>query len=467
MAKDGVSVAGVDRILGSPKGRQGLQLLLEALEEAQASAPDGVFAPGAPSSPMRDVLARVGEMRGRGLYFPFLGSGFGKGARVELVDGAWKYDFICAIGPLLFGHADPDLVRTAIEAALTGPPMQGHLEPGPAYRALLETLVEVSAPRLAHAWLATSGTMANEFACKMIRQKRAPATKIVAFEGNFSGRSTLMQEITDRPGYREGQPTYGEVLYVPFHDPMNSNSTHRAVDVFKRHLTDHRGEIAALMVEFVQGEGGLNDAPASFFQALFEVAKDEGVAIWADEVQTFARTGELFAYERLDLGDWLDVVTIGKVLQGSAVLFTDAMNPKPGLVSATFAGSTVGMAVGRRIINRLRTQGYLGPSGRFAEIERMALRSFAALRDVHCAGAIDGFGAVGTMAWVRPFGGDSAKVKALVDESYRRGLMLFTCGTRAEKIRMLPPGGVLSDEEWRDAMTIFAGAVNQVAKEAR
>ena len=61
-------------------------------------------------------------------------------------------------------------------------------------------------------------TMANELALKMIRQKRAPATKILAFQDSFHGRSTAMQELTDNPGYRQGQPVYGEVEYLTFYD---------------------------------------------------------------------------------------------------------------------------------------------------------------------------------------------------------------------------------------------------------
>ena len=84
-----------------------------------------------------------------------------------------------------------------------------------------------------------------------------------------------------------------------------------------------------------------------------ERCKKASVGVWVDEVQTFARTGMLFAFRSFGLDEHVDVVTAGKTLQGSAVLFSKAYNPRPGLVAGTYAGSTVGMAVGTRIIERL------------------------------------------------------------------------------------------------------------------
>jgi 4-aminobutyrate aminotransferase-like enzyme len=76
--------------------------------------------------------------------------------------------------------------------------------------------------------------------------------------------------------------------------------------------------------------------------------RDAGVAVWVDEIQTFGRTGEIYAFHQLGLDDYVDVVTIGKMLHCAATLFTAELLPDPGLVSGTFAGSTVRLAVGRR-----------------------------------------------------------------------------------------------------------------------
>src|SRR6185312_4930970 len=101
-----------------------------------------------------------------------------------------------------------------------------------------------------------------------------------------------------------------------------------------------------------------------FFAPLFEECRRAGVLIWIDEVQTFARTGELFATHRLDLDDYADVITIGKVFQGSAMLYRKALTPDSALISGTYSGATVPMAVAIRILEKLTTGGYFGPNGR-------------------------------------------------------------------------------------------------------
>jgi len=90
-----------------------------------------------------------------------------------------------------------------------------------------------------------------------------------------------------------------------------------------------------MIFELVQGEGGYHTAPPAFFRAVMERCRAAGLAVWVDEVQTFARTGELFAYRTFGLEDLVDVVTCGKALQGSAALFRARYNPKPGLIAGT------------------------------------------------------------------------------------------------------------------------------------
>jgi acetylornithine/N-succinyldiaminopimelate aminotransferase len=135
-----------------------------------------------------------------------------------------------------------------------------------------------------------------------------------------------------------------------------------------------------MLFELIQGEGGFNTAPREFFSALMECCRNAKIAVWVDEVQTFARTGELFAYRTLDLEEYIDVATIGKALQGSAVLFRKNYKPRPGLIAGTFAGSTVGLAVGARIIERLESDGYLGAEGRIAVLGRRFERRLETLR---------------------------------------------------------------------------------------
>jgi len=409
------------------------------------------------------ALKEVARLRGRPLFFPAISGGTGRGARVRLADGSTRLDFISGIGVYGFGHSDPDLLETAVIAAAGDSVFQGHLFPGGEYIALSKALLRHAGPKLKHAWLSVSGAMANENALKLILQKHSPADHIIVFEKNFAGRTLSLAEITDRPGYRDGLPLTGRVLYVPFYDESDPDSTARSLAVLEDHLERFPGRIAGMGFEIVQGEGGFRCAPREFFTALMERCREAGVAVWVDEVQTFARTGELYAFRTLGLEDQVDVVTVGKTLQGSAALFRKAYNPRPGLIAGTYAGSTVGMAVGTRIIERMEQEGYLGPEGRVAVLGGRFERRLASLRKrmPQAVGARSGIGAM--QAFV-PFDGSQPVVAAIVQEAFEQGLMVFTAGSNPTKIRMLLPLNT-TDEELEAGFTILEQAMRSVAEQ--
>ena len=408
-------------------------------------------------------IRRLERGRGRPLVFPLLMGGAGRGARVRLADGTMKLDFIGGIGVYGFGHSDRDLLETAVVAAAADTVFQGHLAPGPEYQRLTQALLRHAGKRIRHAWLSVSGSMANENALKMIYQKKAPADRIIVFDDAFAGRTLAMAELTDRPAFREGLPLRGNVLHVPFYDPRDLHATERSLATLDAYLARYPGQIAGMLFELVQGEGGFNTAPREFFLPLMERCHEKGVAVWVDEVQTFARTGELYAYKALELEDHVDLVTLGKVLQGSAVLFSKAFNPKPGLVAGTYAGSTVGMAVGARIIERLEEEGYLGPEGRIAILERRVERRFESL-ERRMPRAVGPRSGVGAMQAFVPFDGDADVVKAVIRTAFEEGLIVFAAGRNPAKIRMLLPVNT-TDEELEAAFTILEKSLARVAEE--
>ena len=221
-------------------------------------------------------------------------------------------------------------------------------------------------------------------------------------------------------------------------------------------------QIAGMLFELVQGEGGFHTAPREFFAALMERCRAARLAVWVDEIQTFGRTGELFAYRTLDLERYVDVATAGKMLQGSAVLFSRAYRPRPGLVAGTFAGSSVGMAVGARIIERLEEEGYLGVEGRLAVLARRVERRFEALarRMPEAVGERSGLGAM--QAFV-PFDGSAQVARAVVEAAFKEGLLVFTAGSQPTKIRLLLPVNT-TDEELESGFTMLEKALTRVGE---
>jgi 4-aminobutyrate aminotransferase-like enzyme len=443
-------------LLDSPSVREAARALVAAVaEEAQKRA----LSPNA----YRRALRQLERQRGRELYFPALGDGTGSGARVGLADGTSVIDFVSGIGVLGLGHADPDLLETAVAAAAKDTVFQGHLLPGIEYLNLSRALLGHAGQRIRHAWLSISGAMANENALKLIFQKHAPADRIVAFERGFAGRTLALAEITDKPAYREGLPLLGNTPLVPFYDPGDPDSTARSLAVLDAHLARYPGRIAGMLFELVQGEGGFHTAPREFFAALMERCRGAKIAVWVDEVQTFARTGELFAFRTLDLEEYVDVVTAGKTLHGSAVLFTRAYKPRPGLIAGTLAGSTVGMAVGARIIERLESEGYLGPEGRIAVLGGRVERRLEAARG-RMPRAVGPSSGIGAMQAFVPFDGSPEVAAAVVKVAFEEGLMVFPAGANPTKIRMLLPLNT-TDEELEAGFAILEKALARVAEE--
>jgi len=446
----------LDPLLDAPAVREAAAALVEAVAREAA---ERALTPKQYDA----AVAAIGRVRGRALMLPALASGVGRGARMRLADGATKLDWIGGIGVQAFGHGDRDLLETAVAAAATDAVFQGHLVPGPEYLRMSRALLRHAGPRLKHVWLSLSGAIANENALKIVLQKRHPADRVIAFEGNFAGRTTTLSEITDKAAYREGLPLRGNVLLVPFYDAGHPDPIGRSLAALDAHLARHPKQIAAMLFELVQGEGGIRTAPRAFFAALMQRCRAAGVTVMVDEVQTFARTGELFAFRALGLEEWVDVATAGKVLQGSAALFTRALAPKPGLVSGTYAGAAVGMAVGARIVEKLESEGYLGAEGRIALLGRRVERRFEALAK-RCPDAVSRWEGVGAMHAFVPFDGKPELADAVLRAAWDEGLLVFTAGSHPTRIRLLLPVNT-TDEELEAGMAMLEKALRRVAAE--
>lgn len=427
------------------------------------------------SSPKSDCASgfeamtkKIAQNRGRPLYLPFIGSGVGNGSFVELEDGSVKLDLINGIGINLMGHSNPRVMAATVRGALQDIIVQGNLEPNKEYVEFGDLITKLAKrkSRLSHAWITTCGSMANEIALKISRQKRNPARKVIAMKGAFAGRSTLMTEITDNPATKEGQPTYDEVLRVPFLDIKESRSREIALSEMKKHIDQNKGNISVFMFELVQGEGGFNVGTREYFLPLFELCKENQILLWADEVQTFARTGELFAFEKLDLGEHLDFVTLAKTAQVGCTLFTPEMNPKPGLIAGTFAGATASLAAGTEIIRMLVDENYLGPQGKIAKLHNEFVGMLEKLAKGSLKGMLDEIGGTGLMIAAKPLDGSKAMIEKLVKVLFENGIIGYYCGHGPYKLRFLIPA-IMSSAEIKLTGEILEKSILQVAKEMK
>lgn len=407
----------------------------------------------------KDMIDRTGKVRGRPLHYQYVGSGAGHGPYVELEDGSVKLDLINGIGIHLMGHSHPRVMAAAVRGGLSDIVNQGNLQPNREYTLFLEKLTKLAGrkSRLKYGWLATCGTMANENAVKLTRQKNSPARMIMGFKNAFAGRSTLMAEVTDNPAYRVGLPEYHEVLRVPFYDKRDPQSGDKALRAMKEHVAKFENNISVFGFEPMLGEGGYQAAPREFFVPLLEFCKEKKIAVWADEVQTFTRTGEMFAFETLDIGQYIDLCTIAKTAQVGATLYTEEYNPKPGLIAGTFSGNSSALNAGMEILDMLQ-EGYLGPNGRIMDIHRKFIGMLNDLNNTTCKGLVSDAGGMGLMMAFTPYDGKKEQVDALLTRMFNNGVIAFPCGKDPIRVRFLVPA-IIEDKDIAVAKAVIEKSI--------
>lgn len=406
-----------------------------------------------------DTLAHFAALRGAALYYPYLGSGLGRGALVELADGSVKYDFITGIGVHYLGHNHPALLDAGVDAVLENTVMQGNLQQNTASEALLGQVLDAAnrkGAKMAHGFLTSSGAMANENAFKILFQKRFPANRVLAFEHCFAGRTLAMSQVTDKPAYRQGLPETLAVDYVPFFDPEHpKESAALAVEALQAHLARHPQAHALMIFELIQGEGaGYLPGDADFFRALMTVLKAAGVSILIDEIQTFGRTSEFFAFQHFGLDEFVDAVTLGKLSQVCATLIRSEFKPKPGLVSQTFTATSVAIQSSRVILKFILDQGLLGPDGKVMRLSRHftnKLKDLAARRPDLANGP---YGLGGMIAFT-PLRGNPASVTLFLRKLFDAGVIGFIAGDKVSRARFLLPVGSVEESDIDAAFPIL------------
>lgn len=428
-----------------PRIAQAKVCLLETVKEYQSAIKQILPPDESLKQRYQEVIQNFSHQRGAHLYYPYLGSGVGRGPFVELEDGSVKYDFISGIGVHYFGHSHPDILSASIDASFSDVVMQGNLQQNKDAALLTDLLCKQSG--LEHCFLTTSGAMANENALKLAFQKKQPASRILAFERTFSGRTLVMSQITDKPYFRQGLPSNVFVDYIPFFDSSRpEESTHQSLIMLKKHLLRYPKQHAAILVELVQGEAGFYVGSKEFFKSIFSLLREHGVAIIIDEVQTFGRTSELFAFQTFELEEFADIVTIGKLSLACATLFTKEYAPVGSLLSQTFISSTAAIRVGKVIIEKLLSEGFFGKDGKNRQIENHFHQKLSSLAE-HVPHLVKGPFGMGTMVAFTLFEGDENKVSAFAQNLFEAGVIGFIAGSHPMRFRFLVPAGAVEIED--------------------
>ena len=350
----------------------------------------------------------------------------GRGAELVADDGTRYLDFVAGIGVNALGYDHP-VIRGAIERALA----DGLIHVSNLYRTepgerLAEELVARSfADR---AFFCNSGAEANEAAFKFAR-KWSGKSEIVAFSGSFHGRLFATLAATDRPDYRKPfEPLVPGIRIVPREEWA---AVDRAVSASRT---------AAVIVEPVQGEGGVRPLDAEWLGFVRELCDSRGVAVIFDEVQCgLGRTGTLFAYEQT--GVVPDILTLAKPLAGGlpmgAALVTSAVAAalKPGDHATTFGGGPLVASVALDVVRTIADPALLADVRRKGEWMGARLERLASV--ISRVKAVRGRG----LLWGIELSEPAAPFVAAARE---RGLLVLTAGP--EVIRLIPPL-VITDPE--------------------
>jgi 4-aminobutyrate aminotransferase len=399
----------------------------------------------------------------------------GEGVWVTDVDGNLFLDCNAGVAVCSTGHCHPEVVRAIQEQAAKLIHMCGtdyYYEQMPALARKLDEIVPVQSPTRTH--FANSGTEAVETALKLAMHATG-REKFIGFFNSFHGRtlgslSLTSSRVAQRRGFKR---QVLDVVHVPypnvFRDPFNGKQTDAATvsrqclewieeRLFK--TTTPPDEVAGIVVECVQGEGGYVPAPREFLQGLRRICDEHGILLIVDEVQSgMGRTGKMFASEHFDLKP--DIVTIAKGIGsglpiGACVARADLMDWKPGAHASTFGGNPVCIAAALKTIELLEG-GLVKNSAEVGDYLKAGLEKLktkhASIGDVRGLGMMIGVEFVTDRETLKP----DAEMRDRVEiECFNRGLIILGAGTNT--IRWSPPL-ILTRENVDVALEIFDEAI--------
>ena len=403
----------------------------------------------------------------------------GEGAVVEDVDGNVFLDCAAGIAVTGTGHSHPDVVKAIVEQAGKYLHMSGtdfYYEPQVKLAEEMAAIVPVAGGTGdVRTFFSNSGTEANEAALKLARYS-TKRVNLIAFMGSFHGRTLGSLAMTSSKSVqRRGfGPMMPGVFHAPYANcyrcPVGARPETCAAECLE-YLEDQilvhlvaPDEVAAVLVEPIQGEGGYVVPPAEFHQRLRELTKKHGILLIADEVQSgMGRTGRMFACEHFGLD--ADIVTVAKGIASGLPLGvtsarSDVMTWPPGAHASTFGGNPVASAAALATITLLKD----GLVRNAEVVGEYLIGRLGALMNKHpLIGDVRGKGLMIGVELVRDRVTKeraTAERDRVVQEMFKRGVLLLGAGRNA--IRFAPPL-VLSRDQADTIVTIFDEAIGAVS----
>ncbi|MCC6215264.1 MAG: aspartate aminotransferase family protein [Polyangiaceae bacterium] len=385
-----------------------------------------------------------------------------EGARLHTADGRAVLDFATGIAVMSVGHCHPRVVERTAEQLARLQHVCFHVATYEPYVALCERLAElVPHGDRTKAMLVSTGAEAVENAIKIARSATRRSA-VIAFSEGFHGRTLLGATLTSKTATkRHVGPLAPEVYRVPFPNrflrgdglaegPFVARELERLERAFTTLVAPD--DVAAILVEVVQGEGGFVPCPTEYLRGLRRLCDHHGILLVFDEIQTgFGRTGAWGAFQHAgvvpDLSTWAKAMG-GGLPVAAVVGRAEVMDaPEPGILGGTFGGNPVACASALATLEVMQAEDVCGRAGRLGE--RIHARLAALRAQVPAVAEVRGLGAM--QAFELCEGGDPRRPRGdlaaqVVQRCLARGLLLLTAGVAGNVVRLLPPL-LLGDDE--------------------
>jgi 4-aminobutyrate aminotransferase/(S)-3-amino-2-methylpropionate transaminase len=393
-----------------------------------------------------------------------------KGAIITDADGRELIDFAAGIGVVNAGHCPQPVVEAIIAQARKCIHTSFNVTTYERYLELCEKLVEI----LPHgdrtkALLVSTGAEAVENAIKIARQATG-RSGVLCYSDGFHGRTMMAMTLTSKVAYKTGSgPFAPEVYRIPFpnvyryangmeEDKFSDRELHRLEEYFKNNVAPEN--LAAIIIELVQGEGGFNVAPQKYVKGLRKLCDQYGIMLIFDEVQSgFCRTGAWAAYSHYgvvpDISTWAK--SMGSGMPIAAVLgraeVMDAAGPST--IGGTYIGNPVCCAAALATIKFMEDND-LNERGK--QVGKMIRERFEKMKEKYpCIGDVRGLGAMMAMEFVKdgdPLQPDAELCQRVMEGCGEKGLIIITAGTYKNIIRVLSPL-VITDRQLQKGLDIL------------
>ncbi|NRA69585.1 MAG: 4-aminobutyrate--2-oxoglutarate transaminase [Gammaproteobacteria bacterium] len=390
------------------------------------------------------------------------------------VEGNRYIDFGAGIAVCNTGHSHPQVVAAAkaqLDKFSHTCVMVNPYEVAVELAEKLTTLAPGNSPK--KAIFVSTGAEAVEN-CIKIARAHTGRRGVIAFNGAFHGRTNLTMALTGKitPYKNLFGPFPGDIFHAPFpielHDISVQQSLKALDNLFKVDIAP--SDVAAIIVEPVQGEGGFYAAPTEFLQALRTLCDQHGIVLIADEIQTgFGRTGKMFCFEHS--GVEADLMTMAKGIAGgfpiaAVVGKSEIMDaPLPGGLGGTYGGSPVACAAALAVLDIIEQENLIMRSAQIGAIFNERLTALQAkypqlISQVRNQGSMIAIELMSDGDIEQP---NTELTQAIIANAAKHGLILLACGFYGNVIRFLP-ALTISDEIINEGLTQFESLFSTVAK---